>query len=100
MKAPVTRKEICDKIKMQWIKYQTKKLKVYWFKKLDDGDAVAFRCTNQCQSCWPQVLHDCGLQAAQTCFAYKRIDSFGQKKILFKMNMALPNTQSCLHCDE
>ena len=41
MKAPYTREEICNKIRMQWMKYQTEVLQDHWFKKVGGSFVVS-----------------------------------------------------------
>ena len=50
VKVPVQREDICDKIRMQWMKYQTEELKDHWFDKLDDDGVAPLQCANQSQS--------------------------------------------------
>ena len=73
LKAPVTREEICDKIQMQWMKYQAEEIKDDWFKKCIDDEGSVY---SNSQSYWPQALQECGLEPARMRSTYKRIDHF------------------------
>ena len=60
-------KEVCDKIRMQWVQYQGEEFKDDWYKKTENDEGVS---RDNRHSYWPQALQDCGLKPTQLPSSY------------------------------
>ena len=84
VKAPATKEDICDKIRAQWMEYQTEKIKDNWFRKSEEDEDECHTpstsaSANNRASYWSQAFQECGLQPKQTYSTNKRIDYFWAK---------------------
>ena len=65
IQSPITSEEICNRIQIQWMRFQTQSLQDEWFKNpLRQIDSGTSDCSTTLRSYLPQVINDCGLQPA------------------------------------
>ena len=81
IQSPITSEEVSDKIRTQWMRFQTEPLQHERFKNpLEQIDSGPSHCSAAWQDYWPLALNDCGLQpACKHSTLCKRVENFWSK---------------------
>ena len=74
-KPPVTREEVCDMVRNQWLVYQNEIVQEEWYKNLEESSHSPCSSKNQ-NSYWKEGESEFGLESQNLLKYYKRIDHY------------------------
>ena len=74
-KSPVTREEVCDMVRNQWLAYQNEIIQEEWYKNLMESSQSPCSSKNQ-NSYWKEVVSEFGFELQSLLKYYKRIDHY------------------------
>ena len=78
MKTPVTKEEVCDKVRNQWLYYQNEEIKEEWYRKSEEE--MQSTSSRKQTSYWKDATEKCGLNTDLPVSRHKRIDYYWEKK--------------------